>query len=280
MVNVFTLVSEVLDEAYAEIPGAAVDKDRAVQSKLKELRAYYETVWKTGGPAFDDPVTRFAYVFAYVTCHANLVKERIRACPELVDLLTRPEIDITALGGGPGSDTIGVAKYLLAAEQSPAVQFYLCDRESLWAETWGDLGKKLKTGLNINTAYIPHDALDPKTWERSRKLLRADLFTMIYFVSEIYAFRDRAQPYFEHIFASAKPGAMFLFIDNNSDMFVDWFDGMASRAGMEVLDAGRGVQKMPRDEQMSVLQKYMDKFATAARLTANLAYRVLRKPKV
>jgi len=277
VVNVFELVRDVLDEAYAEIPGTKAQKDTAIKKDLEALGSIYANVWKTGGPPFSDPVRRFAYVFRYVTCHANLVNGRIANSKPLVTLMQRPELVITALGGGPGSDAIGVAKYLQAAVLNPTVQFYLCDRESLWSETWGDLGMKLRSGLNINTTYLTQDVLEPRTWKPFTKCFKADLFTLIYFISEVYAHRDKAEPYFKHVLQSARPGAHFLYIDNNHDYFNTWFDDMAERGGLSVLSSYEGYINMPSDEQMDVLEKYIKKFGAAARLKANTAYRVLVK---
>jgi hypothetical protein len=278
MLNVFELVRDVLDETYNEIPGTDAAKDAKIKALLADMGKTYGTVWQTGGPSFRDPSIRFAYVFKYVACHANLVKTGIQNCTALKALMMEPRLVITALGGGPGSDTLGVIKHLQAKDLNPKLHFHLCDREALWAETWSDLGMKLSGDIGVHTSYLAHDVLVPETWKYSKKFLQADLFTLIYFVSEVYAFKDEAEVYFNHVFANAKPGSHFLFMDNNSSIFFDWFDGMAASAGLEVVKSEESMMMMPSDEQMNVLKKYIDKFGSAARLKANVAYRVMLKP--
>ena len=69
----------------------------------------------------------------------------------------------------------------------------------------------------------------------------------------------------------------FLFIDNNSETFYGWFDGLASEAGLELVKGAEAVAKMPWDEEKKDLEPYNTKFGPP-KLEANIAWRVYRKP--
>jgi hypothetical protein len=285
-VKCFELVKEVLDETYDEIEGTEEEKDDRIKKALGYLTDWYHRkLVGYGGPDYADPVLRFAYIFKYVTSHANLVYSFLQYEEDVLDLLKREQVTITCLGGGPGSDLLGILKLLLSrrrkeGEKTQKVLAYICDREQAWSDSWGDIGMRIPEGdgVQLNTICAPHDALDPKTW-RERKSLRADLFTMVYFMSELYAHHDEAEAYFEHVLAGAQPGALLLFIDNNDASFFGWFDDLVEKHGFEVLAHEEGRQVMPPDEQMAVLERYTKKFDEKAKLQARVACRLVRKPE-
>jgi hypothetical protein len=130
--------------------------------------------------------------------------------------------------------------------------------------------------LQISTFFLPFDVTDPKTWEGYEKFLASDLFTMLYFMSEINSLRAEAEPFFENLFQRAKPGAMILYVDNNNAMFYGWFDSLVKAYNWRVLQSGELVLKMDYVEEKTALGEYYTKF-TDPRLTANIAYRICQK---
>ncbi|WP_437784498.1 hypothetical protein [Sorangium sp. So ce1097] len=276
MIGVFDLVNEVLEETYQEIPGTEAAKDTAIKDALETMSRKYGNLKFGGGPDYASPVVRFGYIFRYVTCHSNLIPDRISLCPDLAELFERDKVSVTCLGGGPGSDVVGILSYLLSHGKNPAILFYICDRERHWMDSWGDLGMKVGTFLPMSAPYLEHDAMKPGTWTPT-KYLRSDLFTLIYFMSELYSARGYAEPYFDHVFASANPGALFLYVDNRDSDFSGWFEQLAAKHGLEIVDSGDMVAKMPGHEQKSVLGKWTSKFGTWPKLDARVDYRVARK---
>src|SRR5262245_34251643 len=67
--------------------------------------------------AYDDPLCRWAYVFAHVPAHANLFEKVIgicaKVCPEFGQVLHAEEVSMLVFGGGPGTELLGLAKYYL-----------------------------------------------------------------------------------------------------------------------------------------------------------------------
>lgn len=121
----FELVKKVLDELYAQIPGDENTKDAAITAKLSSLRSDYGRLGtKTpthGSIDYENPVTRFAYIYCYVTSHSNIVYSLIHQSPALQACFDAERLHVTCVGGGPGSDLVGILKYMINANKKPTL---------------------------------------------------------------------------------------------------------------------------------------------------------------
>lgn len=275
--NCFQIIKSVLDEAYDQIPGDEAEKDQVIKNKLKYLRGEYSQLLQECNINYSDPTTRFAYIYAYVTSHSNLVCDIIEQNPDLCELFDNKKVKVACIGGGPGSDFLGILKYLMTNKKSPTIQFHLYDREKSWGESWSDVEDKVEDlDFHISTSYMPLDVTKRDDWESYIKYFQSDLFTMIYFMSEVFSLRDSAEEYFAHLFTQAKIGSLFLFIDNNNSEFYNWFDQLAANHKIDILRSNETDMKVPFDEEKSDLGKYLVKFSNP-KLTAKVAYRIGRK---
>ena len=275
--NCFQIIKSVLDEAYVQIPGDEAEKDEVINDALEYLRGEYSQLWQECNIDYSDPRTRFAYIYAYVTSHSNLVCSIIQQNNVLGNVFDHKKVNVACIGGGPGSDFLGILKYLMTNKKSPTIKFQLCDREKSWAESWSDVDDKVEDlEFRISTSYLPLDVTKRDDWESHRKYFQSDLFTMIYFMSEVFSLQDSANEYFAHLFNQAKIGSLFLFIDNNNSEFYNWFDQLAANHKIDILRSNETDMKVPLDEEKSDLGKYFAKFSSP-KLTANVAYRIGRK---
>ncbi|MBD1812489.1 hypothetical protein NDA07_22985 [Microcoleus vaginatus DQ-U2] len=275
--NCFQIIKSVLDEAYVQIPGDEAEKDEVIKAALDNLREEYLQLLQECNINYSDPTTRFAYIYVYVTSHSNLVCNIIEQTPVLGDLFDKQKVKVACIGGGPGSDFLGILKYLMTKKKSPTIQFHLYDREKSWGESWSDVEDKVEDlDFRISTSYMPLDVTKRDDWESHIKYFQSDLFTMIYFMSEVFSLRDSAEEYFAHLFDQAKTGSFFLFIDNNNSHFYNWFDQLAQNHKIDILRSNETKMKVPIEEEKSDLGKYFDKFSHP-KLTANVAYRIGRK---
>lgn len=276
-VNTFQLIKSVLDEAYQAIPGTEPIKDAAIQQALTGLRTEYRDLLNNGSLDYSDPVRRFAYIFCYTTSHANLVYGRISASRQLQQLFDREKLTVSCIGGGPGSDFLGILKYCLRAEKSLDLKCQILDRDPAWSESWSDVDDKINAPFRMSTSYQPIDVADPNSWHTFRKHFQADFLTLIYFLSEVYALRGQATDYFKALLNGMRPGAVLLYVDNNDSRFTNWFDQMVAAAGLQVLVASTANELLPMHEEKRDLQPYYDKFGDP-KLRSNIAYRIVQKP--
>jgi hypothetical protein len=182
--NCFQLVKSVLDDTYSEISGKA---DEQIEARLAQFRSEFGSLLSGKKIEYEEPVSRFAYLYAYVTSHANMVCDVISSVDELDALFKQERVTTASIGGGPGSDVLGMLKYLDRKKLQTALTCYLLDRNKTWHECWCDLDSKVDTNVRLNTSYLNIDVCAPDTYKMHSKYLKADLFTFIYFVSEVYA---------------------------------------------------------------------------------------------
>lgn len=274
--NVFQLIKSVLDELYRRIPGEAAEKDKLINAQIKSLSKTYAKLSKEAPKTnYADDITRFAYIYEYVTSHANVVYQIVRDCAALRNIFNAPQVTVTCIGGGPGSDFLGILKYILKNKKTPSLKVNLFDREPAWSESWSDVDDKL--GLSISNRFMLFDVTKPETWKPYDKFLSADFFTMIYFVSEISTLHDKAEPFFKHLFENAKHGALLLYVDNRNQDFYGWFDSLISAYNWKVLMSDQVNLKIEdTSEEKKDLEPYYSKFPDP-KLTANIAYRVYQK---
>ena len=200
------------------------------------------------------------------------------------DLFKGDSLRLSCIGGGPGSDVIGVLKYLSDYPNEPTkkITCYLLDREQAWADTWTEIGDSIKMSVSVNVNFQPLDVTTPPSWSAQKKFLQADLFTLSYFVSEVYAVDTGiVANFWKKLFDEAKPGALFLYVDNGSEMFNTYFDTQwRGRGDIKAVIEADDTSIIPRfSEQASELGDYRNKFGQHPKLRSRISYRVLRKKK-
>ena len=157
---------------------------------------------------------------------------------------------------------------------------YLLDGEQAWADTWTELDDSISEGLNLKTNFQALDVTKPDSWKYQTNFKNADLFTLSFFVSEVFNIGGGVPAqFFSSLMNDAKPGAHFLYIDNGHDKFNGYFDSICEDAGLEPIMGETNVRRTPRyTEQANVLQEYTNRFGRMPKLKSYLSYRVLRKP--
>lgn len=97
------LLKPVLDDAYERIPMGQKAKDKAINTRLAELSKSYEDLTQGEDIDYSEPVTRFAYIYRYVSCHANIVREFIKENTELAALFDQPKVRVVSVGAEHGA---------------------------------------------------------------------------------------------------------------------------------------------------------------------------------
>jgi hypothetical protein len=279
----FAAVKCVLDEAYSQIDAPTDgEKDMRICAALAQLQKDYSDLTKARVVDYSDPVTRFAYVFKYVTSHANIVEQIISGARCLSELLAKPELYLACIGGGPGSDLLGAVKHLEKQKVKTRLTCEMFDRETAWGETWGHLSNQVDfDGVNLRSAFMTFDVTEVETWRKFSRFHGADLFTMVYFMSEVYHLRQRAEPFFANMMSKAKQGSFFLFVDNGSangkPLFSEWFDELAAMNGISTLRQGDNERfVVSGDEEKTELEPYFSRFSSP-KLQTWISWRIARK---
>lgn len=273
----FELLGTVLDEVWEELVGTEAEKLAAIHQKEKELRESYRNL-ANGGTKIDysHPATRYAYLACYVSSHANMVYEAIKGSDSLKELLKAENVKVACIGGGPGSDLLGVLKLVDKLDLNPKLKFFLYDAERNWSESWADIDDKVEKDLRIYVEQF--DVTNRSTWEGKQKYLQADLFTMIYFASELHRSKVSAEPFFKHLADSAKPGALLLYVDNANKKFHGWVDEIFSQAGWEAHTSNDFMRvQIPSEEEKRALGDHYNRISGNPKLGAEIAMRIWKK---
>jgi hypothetical protein len=167
-----------------------------------------------------------------------------------------------------------------ADEPVKKITCYLLDKEQAWADTWTELDDPLNLDVQLNVNFQPLDVINPDTWRFQRNFLKADLFPMSYFVSEVHSLDASGgiTQFWSTLFHGAKPGALFVYDDNGHEDFNSYFDAQWKAVGLQCVITQDNTPWTPRNsEQASELGLYLQKFGQQPKLKSYLSYRVLRK---
>jgi hypothetical protein len=238
---------------------------------------------------YKDPATRFAYVYKYVAAHADYLVQVMESCKVSgIELFESEKPRVSCIGGGPGSDIVAVLKYLDEHRKSNPVESVTCRlldreqawREQAWGDTWGEIARSLRLGIAVHGHLQSLDVTDPDSWKSQKRFLRADLFTLSFFVSEVYSLDSNGtvSAFWKTLFESAKIGARFIYTDNGVYAFNDYFDSQWKKAGLQCLIQQTDTRmSLHVVEEKSILGEYLAKFGQTPRLQGKITYRVLEK---
>jgi len=228
-------LKNVLDQTFADVVGADDEKYTKITTECQRLFVFYKggSLMKHTIPDIDysKPEIRFAYVYRNTGMHSIILSEVLqseRNTKPLDDLWQKGVITVTALGGGPGSDALGIALFCQGLQPSPRVTISLFDRV-LWQDCWiniNDSAGPLPNNFTMN--FMQFDATKPE-----RKMPQAtDLVTMLYFVSEMYRYANEFKQFLAHAIKQFKPGTSILVIEMDWWQFTKWIDNTFKELGL------------------------------------------------
>jgi hypothetical protein len=274
----FDVVQTVLDATYDEVPDIGGKRDQRISTALKKISDQYSNRLMTdGGPDFNDPATRFGYVYKYVPAHAHWLYELLSESPQAETALRNGKARITCIGGGPGSDVVGILKHLDENHVECKLFCELVDGCQGWKTTWSDLAYMLDWKDALHTDYVIHDVGDEHSWSSPSKIAKADIITLNFFVSEIYHLKP-ARRYLTSMLSAAKANAIVLMNDNRTVEVYSLIDSVTAECGYETIKSKEGERKIyDWKENSAVLKKYQDKFGTNSKLTGSMSWRIYQK---
>lgn len=229
MKSCFPIIKIVLDELYEQIPlPSENDKDEAIRAELEKLWNAYQKLSNGITINYSPLATRFAYYYRYVGPHADVLYQLMHKIGVLGNAFDANSVSVSCLGGGPGSDFLGISKYRDERKKSTKLFCDIYDKEKMWSDVWtnGYISDEVRGSDRTFTNYQVLDVRHPKTYVQNYDLRHADLITMSFFMSEVHSTKEQANMFFEKLFKQAKKGSLFLFVDNTSVKAHAWFDDL------------------------------------------------------
>lgn len=278
-------VRDLLDKIVPQLQPQA-GNDAFIGAQLATLSDNYKNAATSPSVSFADPRLRAGYIFQYVNAHARYLARilRLAAASTGGRLFNSPDVRVACLGGGPGTDAIGVVKYLRESHVEPMPQNLHCcvfDKEPGWSQNWAVVAPQI--GPLVTPYFQALDVTQPVPANAAHFLATADLITMSYLISEVQKLdaNGEVSRFIQERFTGAKPGALLVYVDN-SGAHTTFFDGIADQMGWVRLSAYDWVVGQPQwgsfQEDITALEVYETRFGRLQRVAAKLSYRVYRKP--
>lgn len=246
--NLFDWVGGALNKYWDEVKWEyGREAESSVCTKIELLERYYanilsaSAICKANRPKFELATVRWGYLYKYGSSHAGYVYQIASKSSRIESVFTENEYPlITCVGSGPGSEYLGLSKFIYQHGISCVPQFFLFDHRDEWSEVRQTLVEQLPVELK-NTA--PHfrrvditDACSWTTWGPAFNM--TDMFIFSWFLSEVFNQRAQVQPFLDYVFRSAKPNSLFLFIDLSHSQVYGWFDELARSYDLKIVAEG------------------------------------------
>jgi hypothetical protein len=143
-------------------------------------------------------------------------------------------VNMAVIGGGPGSEALGVA--MLADEYARRLPLncLMCSPQAFWQPTWEKLERILLPTIGVHLRHFGFDLTAAPCEETVNVLRGAGVFFFMKVLSEVKDSKPTVEGSLASLFAAAASGSHFVFIDNIDIDVYPWFDAVLQRHLMTV----------------------------------------------
>jgi len=260
LINYFEILREVIDgqvEAFAKSTKQPVpDIYNAIHQQAEAMSTEWSTK-KQPDIKYYEPLCRIAYLYHTVAINATQVEKIFGESTDLSDLVDDlisryAKLSICAFGGGPGTELLGVIKWLEKKQSLPYfdIDFLVLDKVNEWYDSWIALkqgasdrfakqyGKATnKWPFNFAGGFSKIDVTDLSKYARLGNLFKdRHIFIICYLISEVFDPTGVAnmRAFIQHMVNDAPDDAMFLFIDRNESRWQDETSSIARQGGLRL----------------------------------------------
>ena len=287
--QIFKSLGKVLDQCVSDWKhDTGLPLDRLVPLVEKAVR-HMSDEYHGGHPPeipFECLVYRSAYLYEYASANAFAVEAVLNDDAEdqglISGLLTsKLPISLCCLGGGPGSEILGVAKWIVRQQLGTTqLEVVIIDKCLEWRNQWKSVRDTLNTNFSAGSSisaqrrrlvvpkgFVKVDVIDPESAQLPPLVHGFDLYVVSYVVSHIYTDYGLSQfcKFMRSVIDSAPKGSKFLFIDRREP---DWQTSVATLLGypgIEISGPYFSSKDSPGDSQeektdLGVLFEHLNRF--------------------
>jgi hypothetical protein len=262
------------------------DWDEQVADRLAQLEASYRELRDPKRVLIDysDLATQAAYVFRYVVGHAEFMCDFLSRFRHHhgAPLFNQEVIRVTSVGGGPGSELLGLLKYLENDGGKPKVlkvAYTILDKESNWEHVIEAFLDQVETDIQVEFNFQECDVSDANL-PNDITLKGEDLVFMSFFISEICAIpqSDNARRNVKQLLASMSSGGWLVYKDSNAYSFYVFMNSLVRNArGFEQLLDLEANFKAAVPALSGIMKSYYDQFGYGLKLSGNAVSKVYRR---
>ncbi|MGD2250610.1 MAG: hypothetical protein PVF58_19620 [Candidatus Methanofastidiosia archaeon] len=256
----FEIVGNVIE---SEIQGLISERNQKRRSIINEIAKHAKKMHdKYYDPAkprneFREPCCRIAYLYKYVTVNARAIEHIFYNSRELKKRILRiqkekGEVGVCALGGGPGTELLGLSKWveresLREDEFKIKFDFVNFDRVKQWGTSWKYMKNKIrdrfrkKFGISdidwpfrCEGDFYPLDVDETQDYSNLAPYFSDDIYIISYFISEIYEISKNFRNLFNKIVSYAPDRSKFIFIERGETRWQPVIEGLANSANISI----------------------------------------------
>ena len=303
MIGYFKILEKVLTNMMTnyvrttQIPEA--DCIEIVKEQLDYLHSEYYKLDREKPICYDEPMCRFAYLFTYVCAHASMTEHAFRVFPAIGEEIVRfftssDKYRICALGGGPGSELLGIVKFVeskLGPNDYIRLDFKLVDYVKFWQDSWQQLKDNVDKHLRVNygddyrnwrihieSAALVLDLLRIEDFRTVDVFSDVNLVIFNHVISELINSMKEFEEIFDVMVDSCPPGTKFLFIDIDQERVREALRRLlAEKTKLNGLGNWNGTFQVDHSEQKTDLGNWPKLLNNSPRLTCKAFYTVCQK---
>ena len=220
---------------------------------------------------YRNPLCRLGYLYRHAGVNATFFERILIGDEKLQSAVTRAigrgDLNICSLGGGPGTEMLGIGKYLLnrGTEVPSKIVFTVLDNVHPWAETWKELANSVERKLHgelgtskpiVASSFLPFDVLDATSYSDYTSMFKSvDILICNYLFSENKPNLDKAGQAVERLVHMTNPDCVFAVIDRleSRTSFKNDVVNLFQSAFKSTIEDDTLIGVMDGDEQKDVL---------------------------
>ncbi|XP_038055863.1 uncharacterized protein LOC119727861 [Patiria miniata] len=260
------VLTKVLDDLMDQVGG--ISQIEEVKIALRKISHMYKGGLSIASSQYrsdwSNPANRCAYVFLYLMQHCHLVYFSLEQCTSRIlnSWRNKSNLKVCSIGGGPGSDLVGLTTFLRThGIFPPSLECRVLDLYPNWKDTWDTIHQCIPQYFRV--AYERCDVVRDMglTVTTHRFIRQADMLTLVKLFSAVSAF-FRADPgrgdLLRSILREIKPGCFVLYVDNQHDIDTQFEKEFASQLGLVKVFEFRGKPTLPFGQYSSTVRRYHD----------------------
>lgn len=285
----FDIVKSVLDAGIARYGSDnSMTRDNVCDAIRSHIERTSEEHYKDEpNIEYINPLCRLGYLYVHTAANATLFERALADSSELrqrIQSRSGNRLGICAVGGGPGTEMLGLVKHLATYPYIPSrVDFTVLDGVPQWSESWMMLAKEAEAELAqlaqrvgcppppIAPMFLPMDVMNAASYQNYGFAFGAvDIIVMNYLLSENKTRLAAFHPALQFMVSRATAGTLLVFIDRKEyapgTTFLPNIRWLTQNSGLEVIEEIEFGKTLDRDEQASDLDDYLDKFKRLPRV--------------
>ena len=265
--QIFKSIGNVLDQSVSDWTlNTGLPLDQFVPQVKDAILRMHDEYYSRKRPEipFDDLVYRSAYLYKYAPANALAVEAVLNDDAKdqrlISSLLTSQQrISLCCLGGGPGSEIVGVAKWIVRQQLGATqLEVVVTDKYPQWKGQWESVRDTLNATVSakrpplvVSRGVARVDVINPVSARLPVLGQGFDLYVVSYVVSHIYTPEGlaRFRQFMRSVIDSAPKDSKFLFIDRHEPNWKTAVTTLLDYPGIQISGPYSSISGSPGDTQ-------------------------------